>query len=120
MIFEGARPSVLQWLAIGAVMAGVAIVSRSGGRYEASGELPPGTLKTLLGLAFLASACFAISLTAGQASVPIFGEVQTVWLARVFGLITIGSLYLWNIWIYGMYGSRRRRPCPQAGCPCSV
>ena len=52
MIFavaQGARPSAGQWLAIGAVMAGVAIVSRSGGRYEASGELPPGTLKTLLG-----------------------------------------------------------------------
>jgi drug/metabolite transporter (DMT)-like permease len=99
MIFavaQGARPSALQWLAIAGVMAGVAIVSRSGARYEASGELPPGTLKTLLGLAFLASACFAISLTAGQASVPIFGDVETVWLARVFGLLTIFTLYLWR------------------------
>ena len=50
----------------------------------------------MLGLAFLASFCFAVALTAGQAAVPVFGEVQTIWLARCFGLITIGPLYLWR------------------------
>ena len=42
MIFavaQGARPSAAQWLAIAGVMAGVVIVSRSGGRFEDSGEL---------------------------------------------------------------------------------
>jgi drug/metabolite transporter (DMT)-like permease len=77
-------------------MAGVAVVSRSGGRYEDSGELAPGTLKTVLGLAFLASFCFAVALTAGQAAVPVFGEMQTIWLARCFGLITILAIYLWR------------------------
>jgi drug/metabolite transporter (DMT)-like permease len=77
-------------------VVGVVIVSRSGGRYEATGALPPGTLKTVLGLAFLASFGFAIALTAGQAAVPIFGEVETVWLARLFGLLAIGVLYLWR------------------------
>jgi len=95
-VAQGARPSALQWLAILGVMAGVLIVARSGGRYEMTGELPPGKLKILLGLAFLASACFAVALTAGQAAVPIFGDVQTVWLARLFGLATIGALYLWR------------------------
>ena len=61
-----------------------------------SGELQPGELKGVLGLAFLASLCFAVSLTAGQAAAPIFGEVETVWLARLFGLLTIGVLYLWR------------------------
>ena len=97
-VAQGARPSLTQWLAIGAVTAGVVIVSRSGGRYEESGELPPGKLKIVLGLALLASFGFAIALAAGQAAVPIFGEVETVWLARLFGLITIGSLYLWDLW----------------------
>lgn len=99
MIFalaQGARPSLWQWLAIAGVMAGVFIVSRSGGHYEASGELERGKLKTILGLAFLASLCFAVSLTAGQAAVPIFGEIGTVWLARLFGLAVIGALYLWR------------------------
>jgi|GEM_PF-7078286 len=68
MIFavaQGARPTLTQWLSIGAVMAGVAIVARSGGQYEASGELQPGKLKNVLGLAFLASFCFALSLASG-------------------------------------------------------
>jgi drug/metabolite transporter (DMT)-like permease len=95
-VAQGARPSLLQWLAIVAVMAGVVIVSRTGGRYEVTGELPPGKLKMVLGLAFLASLCFAVALTAGQAAVPIFGEVETVWLARLFGLVTILLLFLWR------------------------
>src|SRR3990170_3401073 len=86
-VAQGARPSAWQWLAIVGVMAGVLIVSRSGGRYEESGELPPGKLKIVLGLAFLAGFCFAIALTAGQAARRLFGEVETVWLARLFGLI---------------------------------
>jgi drug/metabolite transporter (DMT)-like permease len=68
MIFavaQGTRPTLTQWLSIGAVMAGVAIVARSGGHYEASGELQPGKLKNVLGLAFLASFCFALSLASG-------------------------------------------------------
>jgi drug/metabolite transporter (DMT)-like permease len=93
-VAQGARPSALQWLAIMGVMVGVLIVSRSGGRYENSGELQPGKLKTVLGLAFLASFCFAVALTAGQAAVPIFGDAETVFLARLFGLLTIGALYL--------------------------
>jgi drug/metabolite transporter (DMT)-like permease len=95
-VTQGVRPSALQWLAIAGVMAGVVIVSRSGGRHEESGALPRGTLKTVLGLAVLASFCFAIALTAGQAAVPIFGDVETVWLARLFGLATIGVFYLWR------------------------
>ena len=95
-VLQGARPSLVQWLAVVAVMAGVLIVSRSGGHYEQSGELPSGKLKTVLGLALLASLGFAIGLTAGQAAVPIFGEVETIWLARCFGLVSIGALYAWQ------------------------
>jgi drug/metabolite transporter (DMT)-like permease len=95
-VAQGARPSLLQWLAVIAVMAGVLIVSRSGAHYEQSGDLPRGKLNTVLGLALLASLGFATSLTAGQAAVPIFGEVQAVWLARCFGLAAIGALYLWR------------------------
>ena len=97
MIFavaQGTEPSLAQWLAIGAVMAGVVVVSRSGGHYETSGDLPRGKLRIVLGLALLASVCFAVSLTAGQAAAPIFVDVETVWLARCFGLAAIGVLYL--------------------------
>ncbi|MGH6833033.1 MAG: EamA family transporter, partial [Methyloceanibacter sp.] len=95
-VAQGARPSVWQWLAIIGVMAGVLIVSRSGGHFESSGELAPGKLRIVLGFAFLAGFCYAVAFTAGQAAVPIFGEVETVWLARLFGLAVIVALYLWR------------------------
>ena len=50
MIFalaQGTRPSVMQWFAIAAVIAGAAIVSRGGSTYENSGHIPTGKLKTI-------------------------------------------------------------------------
>ncbi len=77
------------------MVAGVAAVAQSGGRHEASGELRPGKLMAVLGLSLLASLAFAISLTSGQAAVPLFGNAQTAWLARIFGLAFIALLYFW-------------------------
>jgi drug/metabolite transporter (DMT)-like permease len=97
MIFavaQGARPSPLQWLAIAAVLAGVMLVSRSGETYEQSGYLPPGKLKTIVGLALCASLGSAVSQTSGQAAAVDLGEITAVWLARIFGLITIAAIYL--------------------------
>jgi drug/metabolite transporter (DMT)-like permease len=93
---QGARPSAAQWLAVACVMVGAVIISRSGSRYEDSGELAKGEMRRVIGLAGLSGLCFAIAITAGQAAVPIFGNVQTVWLGRIFGLITIGLIYLWR------------------------
>jgi drug/metabolite transporter (DMT)-like permease len=150
----GSYPSLLQWLAITAVMAGVTIVARSGGRNEgphrekgaaarvtpvefwrqaelahalclADGKKPDEIIrrtaptgesssvphwqnywsqaeakievlkaKRVLGLAFGASLGFALSLTSGQVAAPIFGDVETVWLARIFGLAAIGAIQL--------------------------
>lgn len=93
---QGARPSALQWLAVSGVMVGVVIISRGGGRYEDSGELTKSDMRTVLGLAGLACLCFAIAVTASQAAVSTFGNVQTVWLGRIFGLLVIGLIYLWR------------------------
>jgi drug/metabolite transporter (DMT)-like permease len=99
MIFavaEGARPSLPQWLAIVAVIGGVLIVSRSGRSYEQSGDIAPGKLSLILALSFLASLGFATALMSGQAATPIFGEVETVWIARSFGLVTVAGICLWK------------------------
>ncbi len=95
-VVQGARPSLAQWLAVAAVMAGVAVMSRSGAHYETSGVLQPGKLKSVLGLAVLASLLFAVSLASGQHAAPVIGEVETVWLARAFGFVAIGAIYLWR------------------------
>jgi drug/metabolite transporter (DMT)-like permease len=104
----GQGPNLVECLATAAVIAGVAAVSQSGGRHEASGELVPGKLKLVLALSGLASLGFAISFTAGQAAVPVFGSVQTAWLARIFGLVFIALLYL---------RPAARRPLPEAWLP---
>ncbi len=93
---QGTRPSVGQWLAVAAVMAGVVLVSRSGHAYEQSGDIAKGKLGTIIILALLASVGFATALVSGQAAVPAFGEVATLWIARLFGLLVIGSIALWR------------------------
>ena len=87
---------------------GAAIVSRSGTTYKDSGHIPTGKLKTILALAFCASLGSAVAQTSGQAAVPIFGEVTAVWLSRIFGLVTIGAIYLLK---------RPERSFPPAGFP---
>ncbi len=93
-VAQGMRPSVTQWLAMAAMMAGAAMVSRSGSTYEVSGYIATGKLKAILALAVCASFGSAVAQTSGQAAVPIFGEVTAAWLSRIFGLITIGAIYL--------------------------
>jgi drug/metabolite transporter (DMT)-like permease len=61
---------------------------------EKAGAVAPGKLKLVLLLAFAASFAFAVSLTSGQAAVPVFGDAQAAWLARIFGLATIAAFYL--------------------------
>jgi drug/metabolite transporter (DMT)-like permease len=91
---QGARPGLVAWLAIVAVSVGVVVVSRSGGRFESTGDIAPGKLPAILLLSLGASFGFAIGLTAGQAAVPIFGEVATAWLGRMFGLATVLLIWL--------------------------
>jgi drug/metabolite transporter (DMT)-like permease len=93
---QGARPSALQWLAVAGVMLGVLICARGGKRYEGPGEFTKDEIRKAIGFAALAGTGFAISITAAQAAVPVFGDVETVWLARIFGLLTIGLIYLWR------------------------
>jgi drug/metabolite transporter (DMT)-like permease len=93
-VVEGARPSAWQWLAVACVLAGVVIAARSGGHHDATGALGKRAMRIVIGLALLAGVCFAIAVTAGQIAAPIFGEIETVWLARMFGLVTIGIIYL--------------------------
>lgn len=93
-VAQGMRPSALQWLAVACVMAGVAVVSRGGTAYEEGGHVAAGKLPLVLALCLLASLGFAGALICGQASVPIYGEIAAVWLARSFGLIAIAAICL--------------------------
>jgi drug/metabolite transporter (DMT)-like permease len=93
-VIGGLRPTLVEWLAMAAVLAGVALVSQSGERHQATGAIEPGKLKSVVGLSLLAGLSFAVSLTAGQAAAPALGSIETAWLARVFALVTVALLYL--------------------------
>jgi uncharacterized membrane protein len=93
-VIGGLRPTLVEWLAMAAVLAGVALVSQSGERHQATGAIEPGKLKSVVGFSLLAGLSFAVSLTAGQAAAPALGSIETAWLARVFALVTVALLYL--------------------------
>jgi drug/metabolite transporter (DMT)-like permease len=93
-VIGGLRPTHVEWLAMASVLAGVALVSQSGERHQATGAIEPGKLKSVVGLSLLAGLSFAVSLTAGQAAAPALGSIETAWLARVFALVTVALLYL--------------------------
>jgi drug/metabolite transporter (DMT)-like permease len=93
-VIGGLRPTHVEWLAMASVLAGVALVSQSGERHQATGAIEPGKLKSVVGFSLLAGLSFAVSLTAGQAAAPALGSIETAWLARVFALVTVALLYL--------------------------
>ena len=37
---------------------------------------------------------YAVLVVSGQSAVPIYGELQTLWLARLFGLVFLGVYFL--------------------------
>ncbi len=81
----GTRPSLADWLAMAAVVMGVIAVARQG---EPHSNIVRVSARSLA-LAFASGLGFACALTAGQHAAPIYGEIETIWLARWFGLATV-------------------------------
>jgi len=104
----GIRPSLIQWAAMGAVMAGTAALALSSTEEEmtAKGELTtapgPGFGETYdqahvrrsAAIALVAAVLSAVTVAAGQAAAETTGELTTVWLARLVSLTLLGFLLL--------------------------
>ena len=78
----GARPATMEWLAMGAVMAGVFVVARSARHYETEGHYTRAQLRRTVMISLGASFCFAVTVAAGQEAGAIYGDVQAVFLGR--------------------------------------
>ena len=78
----GLRPSLLEWAAMAAVMAGVFVVARSARHFEAPGGFTRAHLRTSVLIALGASFGFAVTVAAGQEAARHYGELQAVCLAR--------------------------------------
>jgi uncharacterized membrane protein len=85
----GSRPDALQWAAMGVTVLGAVLVARSAGGFAASGGYTREHLRKTIGIAGAASVVYAVLVVAGQAAVPIYGELQTLWLGRWVGIATI-------------------------------
>lgn len=82
----GAQPSAVQWLALTATIAGAIIVARTGRRLQQGGASEGREFHITLGIAGAACLTHAVMVVAGQSAVPIYGELQTLWLGRLIGL----------------------------------
>lgn len=86
----GSRPTSVQWLAMGAVMAGVTVVAVSTGDVEKRPEYARDHLRRTIVISLAASLGFAVTVAAAQYAKPVYGELQTVWMARWISLFGAG------------------------------
>jgi drug/metabolite transporter (DMT)-like permease len=92
----GARPTLVQWLAMIAVMAGVVVVAVSAGDSEKSQEHARDQLRCTIAIALAASFGFAVTVAAAQYAKPIYGELQTVWMARWVSWLASAIVLAWS------------------------
>jgi drug/metabolite transporter (DMT)-like permease len=78
-LVAGIVPNGVQWIAIAAVMAGVAVVARFA---PEPGEDVRGDLRLTLLIALLSALAFALAISAGQAAARVHGEIAVTTAAR--------------------------------------
>jgi drug/metabolite transporter (DMT)-like permease len=82
----GVRPSLLEWAAMAAVMAGVFVVAQSARHYEARGHYTRTHIRVSVVISLAASFLFAVTVAAIQEAGTVYGEIQAVFLARWISL----------------------------------
>jgi drug/metabolite transporter (DMT)-like permease len=93
-VILGARPTALQWLGSAAVMGGVIIVARTARHFEEPGVTSLAALRRTVMIALGSALAFALGLMAAQQAVPIYGELQTLWLTRLISLAGLVLMFL--------------------------
>jgi len=91
-VFMGTRPDAIQWMAMSFTIVGVIVVARSGGDLIRTDR--PGHFRTTLLIAGASCLAYTVLVIAGQSAVPIYGNIQTLWLSRIFGLGFLGVIFL--------------------------
>jgi drug/metabolite transporter (DMT)-like permease len=81
-MMQGHYPSVLQWLAIALILAGVVIVSRNGHDDGHADSVAPGKMPLIIGAALVADLAFAATVIMGQSATTSLGEYEVTFLSR--------------------------------------
>ncbi len=95
-VLLGSRPDALQWLAIVATMVGALIVARYAD-HEAEtvdGGAASGPISRTIVVASGACVAYAAMVIAGQHAVPVYGDLETIWVGRFVSLVTLLALLL--------------------------
>ncbi|MEX0923045.1 MAG: DMT family transporter [Rhodovibrionaceae bacterium] len=82
----GVRPTPLQWGLMLLVLAGVVVVSRASKSFEDGNEFTPAALRKTVIISLGSAVGFALGVAGAQYATPIYGEWQTVILARWLSL----------------------------------
>ncbi len=90
----GVEPTLVQLLAMAAVMLAVVVVARLGSSAEPLAEAQRGGVAFTILVALLSSIGFASGIAALQTAGPLFGEMQVLLSIRLFGVIVTLSILL--------------------------
>ena len=107
-VIFGARPSALQWGAMALTMAGVIVVARSAESFEEAGRRSRAELRNTVIVSLLSAVGFALGVFTAQAAVPIYGNLQTIWVSRIVSLVCLVLVFA---------GQRARPAIPAAWWP---
>ena len=86
---HGLAPSLVQWAAVAATLAGAMVVVRSGTPDGGINAVPPGKLPVLACFCLLSALGYAAAIVLGQAAALTVGEIEATWLSRATALVTI-------------------------------
>jgi len=95
-VILGSRPDKLQWLAISAVFIGVWLVAFASSHFESHPDYNRQHLRRTIIIALASSLAFGITIAAAQAASLIYGELQTVCIARWISLLSIALVFVWK------------------------
>ena len=82
-LFTGLAPTLLQYGAVGLILAGAAVVGRMGPEDGGLRSVAKGKIPTLILFCILAVVSFATAIVLGQMLSPAVGEVETTGLSRL-------------------------------------
>jgi drug/metabolite transporter (DMT)-like permease len=85
-VTRGARPLPLEWLAIGIVLIGVAVVARFAAEDDGQYGYSHAQVRRAVLVGLTAATTFAVAVLVAQEAAKYYGELPSLWLARWVGL----------------------------------
>ncbi|MCP4328604.1 MAG: DMT family transporter [Alphaproteobacteria bacterium] len=89
----GVRPTAIEWTAMAVTLIGAAVVARSAEPEADSEHHDRKFFHVTILIAALSSLAYAVLVIAGQSAAPVFGEIQTLWMGRLFSVTTLMLIF---------------------------